>query len=144
MSTLVGSQADGLNSLRSLAETENHLLPRERDPDRAIQRDGGHRRQEQLILRPEPGAEGAADEGGHDAHLVLGEAEDIAHIAVAVLRALRLVIDGQAFVFVPTRRAAQAFHGIMVLHRRAIFVRFADRRLGQSLVGIAALSLGVH
>ena len=113
-----------------MAEAEDHLLPRKRDPDWALQGDGGHRGQEQLILRPQPAAEGAADEGRQDAHLVLGEAEDIAYIAVAVLRALRLVIDGQASVFVPNRRAAEALHGIMVLHRRAIFLRFPDWRLG--------------
>ena len=85
-----------MDRLRAVAEAEDHLLPRERNPDRALQADGGHRGQEQLILRPQPATEGAADEGRQDPHLVLGEAEDIAHVVVAVLRALRLVVDGQA------------------------------------------------
>ena len=133
----LGAEAQGLDRLRAVAEAEDHLLPCERNPDRALQADRRQRCQEQLILRAQAGAEAAAHEGRQNADLVLGETEDIADVVVAVLRALRLVVDGEA-VIAPNRRASKALHGIMMLDGRAVFLFDPDRRQRQGLIGIAA------
>ena len=89
-------------------------------------------------MRPKPRAERTADEWRQHADLVLGEAKHVAHIAVGVLRALRLVVYGQASVALPNCRAAEALHGIMVLHRGAIFLLDARPGSRQGLVDFAA------
>jgi hypothetical protein len=70
-----------------------HLLAREHHPHRALQVQRRHHRQQQLVLRPQAGAEGAADEGIAHGELLGLEAEHLAHRLLAVHRALGLVVD---------------------------------------------------
>jgi hypothetical protein len=136
-SILFGAEAQRLDRLGAIAERE-HLLPRKRDPNRALEangREGGH---EQLIIRPEPRTEGAPDIGRQDPHLVLGKPKHVAEVIVTVRSTLRFVVYGQASVALPHRRAPEALHGIVVLDRGAIFVPHPDGRARQGLLDIAA------
>ena len=55
----------------AVSEAE-HLLARQRHPDRALQLPRRQDGQEHLVLRAEPQAERPADEGREDAQVVLG------------------------------------------------------------------------
>src|SRR5262249_48851006 len=106
-------------------------------PDGPLDPDRRKHRQVQLIVRPEADTKGSADIGRQQVDLVLGEAEHAAHIAMAIRRALRLVVDGEAPIVFPHRRGTEAFHRIVMLDRRAIGVLDFDRRLRESLVDVA-------
>ncbi len=58
---LAGRQRQTLNAARAVAEGE-HLLTGQHHAHRALELECGHHRQRQLVLRPQAGAEGAADE----------------------------------------------------------------------------------
>ena len=116
----VGRQADPLPGLRAMTEAEG-LLPRQHQLDRAPELERGHHRKDQLVLGPQPGAEGAADERVLHGDLVLRQAEHARHHPATVLRALRLVVDGQVAVGAPK-------HGRRVhFHRHMMFDTTAER-----------------
>ena len=110
---------------------------------RALQRQRAQHRQHHLVLRAQARAEAAAHEGRHDAHIVRLHVEHAAEIALHVLHALRLVVDGELAVAVPHRGRGEQLHRIVVLGRDEIFglVAHVGRRKG--LRGVAARLLGL-
>ena len=58
----VGAERHGVDRAGAVAEGE-HLVARQFDPDRALQLQRRHDGEEQLVLRPQARAEGAADKG---------------------------------------------------------------------------------
>ena len=66
-------------------------MPRQHEAHRAFQRERCERGENNLILRAQPGTEGAAHKGPHDAHIVRFHAEHAADIPLDVLYALGLL-----------------------------------------------------
>ena len=115
-----------------------HLLARQHEAHRTLQRAGGEHRQHGLILRPQSRPERAADERRDHAQIVRLQVEDGAEIALHVLHALGLVVDRELAVAVPHHRRRVQFHRIVMLGRDEVFrlVAHRGRRIGS--VGIAA------
>src|SRR5437763_1166232 len=83
------AERDPLPGLGAVAETE-HLRSGHRYAHRAFQFPRGQRREEHVILRPQPRAECAADKRRQDAQLVFREPEHTTQVTMDVLHALRL------------------------------------------------------
>ena len=77
-------------------------------------------RQHHFILRAQARAEGAAGKRRHDADIVGLHVEDAADVALHVLHALRLVVDGDPAVAVPHDGRGEQLHRIVVLDRDEI------------------------
>ena len=71
----VRAEADPLDHLRAVAGIGEHLLPRQRDLDRAPQDPRGERRQHRVGMDDQLGAEAAADEGADDADVLRRDAQ---------------------------------------------------------------------
>lgn len=114
-----------------------HLLPRQFEPDRALEPQRRHHRQEELVLRPQARTEAAADIRRDDADIVARQTEDRAHIGLAVLDALRLVVDGDLAVAMPDHGRGMRFHRVVMLGRDRVLGADADGCLCKSLDGVA-------
>ena len=97
-----------------------HLLARQRHPDRALQLPRRQDGQEHLVLRAQPRAERPADERRDDAQLVRGEAEHVAEVVLDVLHPLRLVVDGELAVLVPDHGRREQLHRVVMLDRHVV------------------------
>ena len=115
-----------------------HLLPGQHETHRALQCARRQRGQNHLILRTQPGAESAAHERRHDAHVVRLHAEHAADVALNVLHALGLVVDRQLAVALEDHRRGVQLHRIVVLDRHIIFAAVAHLGRGERLFSCAA------
>ena len=98
-----------------------HLLSRQHQPHRALQRPRGEHCQHHLILRPQSRAESAADKRRDHPYVVRFHVEYAAEIALHVLHALRLVVDRELAVAVPHHRRRVQFHRIVMFDRDEVF-----------------------
>ena len=110
-----------------MAERE-HLLARENDTHRALERLRRHHGEKQLVLRPQTRAERAADVRRDHAHVVLVEAEDLAHVIARVHDALRLVVNRDPAGAFPHHGRRVHFHRVVVLEGMAVFGFVPHRR----------------
>ena len=115
-----------------------HLLARQHDAHRALQRARRQHRQHHLILRAQARAESAAHEGRHDAHILRLHAEHAAEIPLHVLHALGLVVDRELAAALEDHRRGIQLHRVVMLDRNEVFGLVAHRGRGQRLVGRAA------
>ena len=127
----LGAERQTLDRRRTIAQAV-HLLTREDEANRPLQRYGAEHRQHHLILRSQTGAETAAHERPHDAHVVRLLVEHAAQIALHVLHALRLVVDRQLAARVPHRGRRIELHRIVVLGGNEVFrlMAYVGRRNG--------------
>ncbi len=116
-----------------------HLLARHGHAHRTFELLGGEHRQIDLVLRPQAGAEGAADKRIEHAHVLGAEAEHAREIALDVLRALILVVDRDPAVALPDHGGAVHLHGIVMFGGEVILAGDPHRRVCISGLGIAAV-----
>ena len=127
LSIFAGAERDEVDRLRPVDMAE-HLLARQLDAHRTLQRQGRHHREEKLVLGSQSRAEAAANEGRHDPHIVLRQPEDAGDIGLAVLHALRLVVDGELAVLAPDHRRRMRLHRVVELRRDRVFASDPHRR----------------
>ena len=103
----LGAEREALDRGRagSRARTSAGASARAAPSARSAQR--AQHRQHHLILRPQPGAEPAADERRHHAQIVRLPVEHAAQIALHILHALGLVVDRELAAAVPRPRSRQ-------------------------------------
>ena len=133
----VRAERDALDHRRPVAE-RIHLLARQHDAHRALQRARRQHRQHHLELRAQARAEAAAHEGRHDAHVLRLHAEHAAEIPLHVLHALGLVVDRELAAALEDHRRGIELHRVVMLDRNEIFGLVAHRGGGQRLLGRAA------
>ena len=137
-----GAEREAFDGGRPVAEPV-HLLARQHQPYRALQRQRAQRGQHDLILRTEPCAERAADVRRYHAQLVRLLVEHAAQIALHVLHALGLVIDRQLAAAVPHHGGGKQLHRVVMLGRDEILGLVADIGRGIGLGGIAMRLFGL-
>ena len=133
----VCAERDALDHRRPIAQ-RIHLLPRQHDTHRALQRARREHRQHHLKLRPQPRAETAAHERRHDAHILRLHAEHAAEIALHVLHALGLVVDRELAVALEDHRRGIELHRVVVLDRNVVLALVAHGGGSKRLLGLAA------
>ena len=131
------AELDALDHGGTVAEPI-HLLAGQHDTHRALQRERRKHGEHHLILRAQPGAEGAAHERRHDPHIIRLDAEHVAYIALYVLHALRLVVDRELAATVPDHRRGIQFHRVVMLDRDIVFALVARRGCGERRLDRAA------
>src|SRR5262245_23757525 len=104
------------------AQTE-HLLASQGNPYRPLEHARSHYGQGRRVLRSQPETECATHVGGKYAQLVFFNAEDVAEIVVHVLRALRLVVDGESTVILTHYGGREHLHRVVVLGGRVVLTR---------------------
>src|SRR5258708_523762 len=92
-----GAELDALKHGRPVADPV-HLLAAQHAPHRALQRARRQQPETRLVLRPQPRAEAAPHIGRHDAHVLGLHLEHAGDVALHVLHALGLVVDGELAV----------------------------------------------
>ena len=133
----VRAERDALDHRRPIAQRV-HLLARQHEAHRALQRARRQHRQHHLKLRAQARAEAAAHEGRHDAHILRLHAEHAAEILLHVLHALGLVVDRELAARLEDHRRGIELHRVVMLDRHVVFGLVAHRGRGQRLVGLAA------
>src|SRR5947207_6524317 len=91
-----------------------HLLARQRHPDGAPQLSGGQHGQEHVVLRAQSRTKGSAHKGRDDTYVGLRVLESAAEVVPDIQDALRLVIDGEAAVFVRNHRGREQLQRVVV------------------------------
>src|SRR5690606_9041044 len=112
--TPLARSTDGhaLERTRPMAGREGHLAPRENKlhgPADLMRRD---RRERDVRPRAQAGAEGAADEGTDNLHILLRQAEDRRDLGLLIGDELALAPKGQA-IAIPRGNGGMGLHGVM-------------------------------
>ena len=115
-----------------------HLLPAQHEPHRALERARREHREDHLVLRAQARAEPASHIRPDDANVLRLHLEHACDVALHVLHALRLVVDGEFAVPPVDHRGGIELHRIVMLHWDVILGFVAHLGCGECLPRFAA------
>ncbi len=136
----LGPQRHPLPCLRAEADRGEELAPGQLEAHRAPGAAGGHRGKGDVRPGPQRRAEGAADEGIDDAHLVGRDAEAAGDLVAFVADPLGLAPQREVFAL-PVRDGGVRLHRVVLLARLRVDRIDPDGCGGEGGVGVALAGL---
>ena len=144
MTLAIRSQPKPLDGRRAISRQRKHLLPREREFDRAVgHRLGGERGQHHVGVRRAFGPEAAADMRRDHAHALRRQSQQRRHRRSHGMHALRGVVEREPAA-APDRDRGVRLHGIVVLGRRAVGLVHGDSGRRQRLLDVTLVGVGLE